>query len=110
MKPLYIPCSYCKNNIRRSNCSSLCANRLSESSRTKIKSSGNINKDNSIHRFSIERLIKRSSLFGSVTLEDIQKKSFINNCRENLYFSVLNEINEDNGINESDKKRKRTNF
>ena len=110
MKPLYIPCSYCKNNKRRSNCSSLCANRLSESSRTKIKSSGNIKKDNSIHRFSIERLFKRSSLFGIVTLEDIQNKSFISNCRETLYFSALNGINEDNGIDASDKERNKVYF
>lgn len=110
MKPLHIPCSYCKNNKKRSNCSSLCANRLSESSRTKIKSSGNTNKDNNLHRFSIERLIKRSSLFGIVALEDIQNKSFISNCRETLYFSVVNGINEDNGIDARDRERKRTHF
>ena len=101
MKPLYAPCSYCKNNKKkRSNCCSSLSAKRSSKSKKKIRSCGN--SIEGLHRFSIERLIKRTSLFGVVASEDNQRKSsLINLCRTNLFLSLVNGIKDDNGIHDS---------
>ena len=101
MKPLKLPCSYCKNNKKGSNCtfsSSSSSAKSSSKTKTKIRSCGNTNEVTKLHRFSIERLIKRASLFAIVAVEDNPNSCFKNVCRIVTLPSLVKGIKGDNGI------------
>ena len=108
MKPLYVPCSYCKNNKKKYNCcsSSLSAKTSSET-KTKIRSCGNNKEATILHRFSVERRIKLTSLyyFAIIASRDNQYHSLINLCWKSFILSLVNVIKGDNGISSGDEER-----
>ena len=100
MKPLHLPCSYCKNNKKKSICSFLSSSlsgKGSSQSRTKNRSCGNTNQGANLHRFSIERLIKRTSLF-SITASADTPNNYLKNVSNFVALSSLvQDIKDDGG-------------
>ena len=100
MKPFLSPCSYCKNNKKKSICSFLSSSlsgKASSKSTTKIRSCGNSNESTRLHRFSIERLIKRTSLFSITALADTPNNQLKSVSNFVTLSSLVQDLKDDGG-------------